>query len=1122
VQSSTKNAYFLNRDVAAFDAPFFSMTSTEAAATDPQHRMLLETSYEALESAGIPMKSVIGSDCGSFIGGFGDEYRSIQAAQVYDQNQYQAVGTGGAMLSNRLSWFYDMRGPSFSLDTACSSSMVALHLACQSIKLGECSMALVGGVSMMLAPDTFISLSRLRFLSPDGICHTFDHRANGYARGEGVGILVIKKLSDALRDQDTIRAVIRGTHINQDGKTPSITVPSSSAQANLIRETYRKAGLDLADTCYFEAHGTGTPQGDFQEMSAIAEVFQHRGPDNAMYVGSVKTNVGHGEGLAGVNGLIKSVLMLERGSIPPLAGFEKLNPRLRLDDWNLKLPLQLTKWPHTGPRRISINSFGYGGTNGHAILDDAFHYLQKRGLKGNHRTIDLTAEESEKPQTVVTNPENASWPQLLVFSSPEQAGVQRLGRAYRQSLFPITEVDEATERDSGDVTTPQIEQSKSDVSLPDLAYTLSQRRTAFEWRSFVVARTKEEASSLLQNDLVKYKRSKNKATCAFVFTGQGAQWYAMGRELAAAPLFQSALQKADKHLASLGCTWTASEELARSKETSRIDNPAFSQPLCTIIQLAIIDLIASWGITPTAVVGHSSGEIGAAYASEAVSFEDACTLAYFRGLFSAAIPTDHPELQGTMLATALSEEDATHIINTVVEGRAGVACVNSPSSITISGDVMAIAQIEKALEAQGAWARRLRVDVAYHSHHMHAITERYLESITHVQPYSGSTSVTMFSSVTGEPISAKELVPSYWVENLLSKVNFSKAVTSILISMSAKKRRQKTLATVSSFVEIGPHSALQGPLRQIMLANGRDHETMIPYVSILRRNENAAVTALEAAATIWTTGLDVDVDMANTLGVQQPRRLLTDLPSYPWNHSRSYWHEARTSKNRRLEGTPRTDMLGALSIESSLNEPRWINILRPSAFPWILDHKMQGTILLPAACMLAMAIEAAQFMADKNKTLVAVELKEVMFNQALVFYTEDTAMETSFQMKPYRPGTRSHESNGMHFQLTSFDPEQNATEHCSGILHFIYESPPSEVDAIDETANSWRIRVAENQKALETVSIELDAGEMYAEASTKGLEFGPMFQNLTNMRCGKLHPPLLYAPLHHALIMFCF
>jgi acyl transferase domain-containing protein len=1088
------------------------MTSTEAAATDPQHRMLLETSYEALESAGIPMKSVIGSDCGTFIGGFGDEYRSIQAAQVYDQNQYQAVGTGGAMLSNRLSWFYDMRGPSFSLDTACSSSMVALHLACQSIKLGECSMALVGGVSMMLGPDSFVSLSRLRFLSPDGICHTFDHRANGYARGEGVGILVIKRLSDALRDQDTIRAVIRGTHINQDGKTPSITVPSSGAQASLIRETYRKAGLDLADTCYFEAHGTGTPQGDFQEMSAIADVFQHRGPDNAMYVGSVKTNVGHGEGLAGVNGLIKSVLMLERGSIPPLAGFEKLNPRLRLEDWNLKLPLQLTEWPHTGPRRISINSFGYGGTNGHAILDDALHYLQQRGLEGNHRTIDLASEETQKVQSLATTPDNGAWPQVLVFSSPEQAGVQRLGRAYRQSLFPTPESDKTIEHDSNSTSNPQPEATKRDVSLPDLAYTLSQRRSAFEWRSFVVARTKEEASSILQNDLVKYKRSKNKAACAFIFTGQGAQWYAMGRELALAPLFQSALKKADKHLASLGCTWTASEELARSKESTRIDSPAFSQPLCTVIQLAIVDLVASWGITPTAVVGHSSGEIAAAYASGAVGFEDACTLAYFRGLFSAAIPTDHPELQGTMLATALSEEDATSIINTVNtkdNGRAGVACVNSPSSVTISGDGSAIAQIEEALTAQGVWARRLRVDVAYHSHHMHAIAQLYLASIAHVRPLLSSTNIAMFSSVTGEAISAQELVPTYWVENLLSKVNFSKAVTSLLNSMSAKKRRQKTIGNISSFVEIGPHSALQGPLRQIMLGNGRDHETMIPYVSILRRNENAAVTALEAMATVWTTGMDVNLDVVNTLGVQQSRRVLTDMPSYPWNHSRSYWHEARKSKNHRLKGTPRTDMLGALSTESSLNEPRWINILRPSAFPWIFDHKMQGTILLPAACMLAMAIEAAQFLSDKSRSLVAVELKEVMFHQALVFYTEETAIETAFEMKPYRPGTRSHESNGMHFRFISFDPEQNATDHCSGILHFVYEAAPSAVDAVDETETAWKARVAEYQKATERVSIDLDAGGMYAEAATKGLEFGPMFQNLTNIQCGKSHSPFM-------------
>lgn len=456
--------------------------------------------------AGIPVETLMDSQTGCYVGCMTNDYEMISLQDIYDLGHTAASATSEAMTANRVSWFFGLQGPSLTLDTACSSSLYALHLACQSLKLGETNTSLVAGVNLILNPNMMHQLSAMHMLSPEGISHTFDDRANGYGRGEGIGCMVVKRLSDALRDGDTIRAIIRGTSVNSDGKTPSITQPSSTAQADLIRKTYEAAGLPQTETQYFESHGTGTPVGDPIELEAIGTTL---GASRAaaglgpLYVGSIKANVGHTEGCSGLAGVFKAITLLEQGILVPTHGIERVNPKLKLDKWHLAFP-QLIKWPGRGQRRISVNSFGFGGANAHAILDDAHYYLAQRKLVGNHNTVVHDDDDSEPgisidPSTPVACDDD--FQRLFVFSTKDQAGIERMAALYRDAL---------AKPDLGR-TDPRF--------LSNLAYTLAARRSAFDFRSYVVASSLTELYTQLTNGLPKLARAARHGL-VFVFTGQ--------------------------------------------------------------------------------------------------------------------------------------------------------------------------------------------------------------------------------------------------------------------------------------------------------------------------------------------------------------------------------------------------------------------------------------------------------------------------------------------------------------------------------------------------------------------------------------------------------------------------
>ncbi|KAJ4293019.1 hypothetical protein N0V88_005683 [Collariella sp. IMI 366227] len=1122
---NVRKGHFMKRDMAAFDAPFFNIPVAEAKAMDPQQRMSLECAYEALENAGMRMEDVQGSNTSCFVGCFVRDYASMLRWDREDVPMYYGLGAEMSMLSNRVSWFFNMKGPSLTVDTACSSSMTALHLACQGLRAGECTMtadvriscqAVVGGTNFMLLPEVTGGLARLHFLSPDGKSQAFDHKANGYSRGEGTAFCVLKPLHLALENGDVIRGVIRNTGANQDGKTPGITLPSAEAQQTLIRRVYTEANLDLSDTAYVEAHGTGTAAGDPVEAAALGATFgKARGPGKPLYMGSVKSNVGHLESAAGLIQVVKAVMMLEKGLIPPSIWFEKPNPRIPMDQWNLAVPTELMAWPTEGPRRISINSFGYGGSNAHCIVDDAYSYLKTHRLVGNHNvqsTGGATPDSSTDSGVEIVPASSAaqvpahelSSPKLLVFTSHEQAGIKRTAQVYSEYLAA---------RLKEDMNGLGAEDDKR--LLSQFARTLATRRSVLPWKCFTVAGTCAEASEMLEKPAILPLRAaatKKPPNVGLVFTGQGAQWYAMGRELLSQPVFRACLEAASGFFAKLGASWCPIGEISRDEKTSRLESADLSQPICTALQIALVDLFQHWKVEYSAVVGHSSGEIAAAYAKGALTREDAWAIAYHRGRLSSRIRSFAPELRGAMLATGLGPEDAERYISRLIRGTATVACVNSPSSTTLSGDAGAVDELERAIKADGHFARKLRVDVAYHSPHMQVIARRYLHALGNIVPLAEEDSrVHMFSSLTGKEVKNADLGPQYWVSNLTGQVNFTGAVLSMLsFSENIKGVRRgaaRKKAFVQHLIEVGPHAALKGPLKQIL-----DHESIkqsasdLTYDAILQRGKDACETALTVAGRLFQFGLPVDLARIN--GDPEPSSpsdaFLVDLPPFAWNHTLKYWWESPLSKAHRLRSHPRHDLLGAETLELVPDEPRFRNILRVAEVPWVQDHKVQGSILYPAAGMMVMAIQAMWQKADGMHEIEGYELRDVLISKAVVVPDDEGGVETMLSLKPFRLGSQALTAVWQEFRLHSRRDEEWRL-NCAGLIRIKYKAGAalaSRAVFADEEALAAEGFTRRYRQLEEGCSRTQKPRHFYEHLTSIGVQYGPVFQNMVDIRKG--------------------
>lgn len=780
-RSSTKWGGFLDR-IDQFDSGYFGILPREAERMDPQQRLLLEVAIEALDDAGLPQEQLQGSRTGVYIASYHNDYAQLQHNDIEDVELRTLTGTLHSIVANRLSYLLDLRSPSMSIDTACSSSLVAIHLACQHLRFGEVNLAIAGGVSLMISPELMVSMSKVGFMSPTGRCRTFDSTADGFVRGEGCGVVVLKRLSDAIADNDRVLAVIRGSAVNQDGRSTLLTAPSGPAQVALIREALVSAQVEPQRIGFFEAHGTGTALGDPIEVEAIAETVgkasSHSGP---CLIGSIKANIGHLEAAAGVIGLIKAVLALRNEAVPPQINFSKINPHISLDGTRLTVPTVLTPWPAGSlPRCAAVSSFGVGGTNANVILEEA--------------------PRIESP----TSEQNCDVARILPLSAQSETALRQLSQSWVQFL------------------------QETPATVADICHTAAVRRTHYDHRVAVVGKSKEDLSRKLQDYLarpvaengIEWKKRPDAPRVGFVFCGQGPQWFGMGRELyAEEPAFRETVNECSELLRPLS-QWSLVDELHRTEAESRLDQTAIAQPALFSLHVALASLWKSWGITPDALVGHSVGEIAALHVSGALNLAEAIRIVWHRGRVMQQATG-----LGRMASIGLSEEEAKALIAPYGD-RLSIGAVNGPRSTVLSGQAESLELALESLTKRNVSHRMLPVQYAFHSAQMTRFQNELVAVLGEVQ--AGTPSVATYSTLTGAVVSDATIDANHFGRGLREPVRFAAAMQGMLkdgCNVIAELAPQPVLA--GSIAECAGHTECS-PVILASLRRGRpERETML-------------------------------------------------------------------------------------------------------------------------------------------------------------------------------------------------------------------------------------------------------------------------------------------------------
>ncbi|WNG36076.1 type I polyketide synthase [Archangium violaceum] len=793
-KGNTRWGGFLRR-VDEFDPGFFGITPREAIQMDPQQRLLIEVAYESLEDAGIPIERISGTQAGVFVGISGGDYNLLQLASPEQIDAYTCTGAVRSIIANRLSYLFDLRGPSLVIDTACSSSLVAVHLACQSLRNKECDLAIAGGANLVLSPHWSVAIAKLQALSSDGRCKTFDARADGFVRAEGFGTVVLKRLSDALAAGDRIRALIRGSATNQDGHSQGLTAPNGLTQQALLRQALQNGGVKPEQVDFIETHGTGTSLGDPIEVSALSEVYGKPRPDGRPCVlGAVKTNVGHLEAAAGIAGLLKVMLALEHGAIPKQLHFQQLNPNISLKGTRFVIPTEMRPWPSEGPQRRmgAVSSFGIGGANAHMVLEEA-------------------PPPEPKPASTLARPRH-----LLALSAKTGEALRALADRYAHHLSTVSE-----------------------EAVADVCHTAHLGRSHFKYRLAVEGASGAE----LRERLARFAAGEEDAVSAlgtveedaprevaFLFTGQGSQYADMGRALyRTQPVFREVI---DRCSALLGANPVSllSVLYPEPGAPSRIDETAFTQPALFALQCALVELWRSWGIEPSIVMGHSVGEYSAAYVAGVFSLEDGLRLIAARGRLMQALPPG-----GAMTAIFANEARVSAAVEPL-KGRVSIAAINGPTEVVISGEKAAVEEIAERFHTEGVETRRLNVSHAFHSPLMEPVLSgftRVAAGVTYKAP-----KVKLISNLTGQLMLEAPTAES-WSRHLREPVRFLESL--------------RTLGTLGcrTIIEIGPTPTLIGMGRRCLPDEG------LTWLPSLRKGKDDWQQMLSSLGALYVRGLPV-------------------------------------------------------------------------------------------------------------------------------------------------------------------------------------------------------------------------------------------------------------------------
>ncbi len=912
-------------DIENFDPQFFGISPKEAPHIDPQHRWLLELTHEAFENANIVTRDLYGSDTAVYIGQFMHDYELIQFDSVSRARitSHTATGQSMALASNRISYCFNFTGPSVTLDTACSSSLVALDMACKAIINGDSQVAVAGGVNILLRPESTMSFCKASLLSGDGKCKSFDAAANGYVRSEGAGLVVLKKLSDAQADGNQILAVIKATGVNQDGHTSGITVPNGHSQQILLQKSLAKAGFASKEIQYAEAHGTGTALGDPIELNALGKTLGLRDRLLAKCaVGSVKSNIGHTESAAGMAGLIKTVMALNTGTIPGNIHYNNINPAIDLAELNISIAAENTQWPETygKSRKAIVNSFGFGGTNANVVLEQA-------PPRDTH--------SARKPQSDVKQ---------LTISAKTPEGLKQQAQKYFDLCFSFTDSED----------------------LDDLCYSAALGRDHFKHRLVISGKESNEIAAGIKcylnskPDMAYVSGSASRTNhqgVAFVFSGMGTTWPAMGMELYRRhPIFRQMMDRCSKALKTHS-GWSLIEAIGNQENPKLIYETRIAQPAIFAVQVSLVALLDSWGVKANCIVGHSAGEVAAAYVAGVFDFDDAIKIIYHRSQLQHTT-----EGMGSMLAVRLTElEIKPYLLG--VEDRVSIAAINSEQAITLSGETNSLQLIYEKLEQLGIFARFLKVGVPYHSPVMDRLKTSLISALQGIRVHSPHTA--LYSTVSGELTKEGDWGPEYWADNVRKPVLFKKAIDNI--------QATGTFA----FVEVAPHSALSGAMEDNIKQSGNS-----VVIATLLRGKDDCLMAANTLASLHCRGFKVNWKL-----MYPEERQWVQLPNYAWQHQ-GFWHESEEQKAARINNSHKQGNFSyrqhpLLGSRLSSTTALWQNNLELQELCNLLGHQIDGEIIYPNSAYVEMALK----MAIEKNAQFPLCLEGVEFSGALVVST---------------------------------------------------------------------------------------------------------------------------------------